>query len=249
MEIIPAIDLKNGRCVRLLQGRDDATTEYSADPVATALDWVRQGARRLHVVNLDGAFGRASNNLEILRRIVAETDATIEFGGGLRTIDDMERAFATGIDKIVLGTVAVEDPDIVDEALLQFQRDGVIVALDAIDGKVATRGWKQVSERTVEAMAAELKKRGVAEILYTDIRRDGMLTGPDLTTLSAVAHTGVNVIASGGVGSKTDVFALQDLHLGNLTGVIIGKALYEKKVNLAELIVELDKRNLSRIKS
>ena len=248
MEIIPAIDLKNGKCVRLLQGRDDATTEYSADPVATALDWVRQGARRLHVVNLDGAFGRASNNLEILRRIVAETDATIEFGGGLRTIDDMERAFATGIDKIVLGTVAVEDPNVVDEALLQFQRDGVIVALDAIDGKVATRGWKEISEKSVVDVAGNMKKRGVGEILYTDIRRDGMMSGPDLVTLAAIAAMGVQVIASGGVSSKSDVLSLLRLGLSNITGVIIGKALYEKKVSLAELIVEMDQRNRSRIK-
>ena len=249
MEIIPAIDLKNGKCVRLLQGRDDATTEYSADPVATAREWVRQGARRLHIVNLDGAFGRNSGNMEIVKQIVMQTDAIVEFGGGLRSLEAMEAAFAAGVDKIVLGTVAVDEPEIVDEALLRFHRDAVIVALDAIDGKVATHGWQQVSGKSVVDLAANMKGRGVAEILYTDIHRDGMLIGPDTATLTALAGTGVNVIASGGVGSKTDILTLLDLGMRNLTGAIIGKALYEKKVNLAELIVEVDQRNRSRIKS
>ena len=248
MEIIPAIDLKNGKCVRLLQGRDDATTEYSADPVATAGEWVRQGARRLHIVNLDGAFGRNSGNMEIVKQIVMQTDAIVEFGGGLRSLEAMEAAFAAGVDKIVLGTVAVDEPEIVDEALLRFHRDAVIVALDAIDGKVATHGWQQVSGKSVVDLAVNMKKRGVGEILYTDIRRDGMLSGPDLSTLSAIAGTGMRVIASGGVSSQGDVLALLRLGQANITGVIIGKALYEKKLNLADIIAEVDQRNPSKVK-
>ena len=236
MEIIPAIDLKNGKAVRLLQGRDEATTEYSTDPVAVAEEWVMQGAARLHVVNLDGAFGRASGNMEVLRKIAGRVDARIEFGGGLRHKDDIAAALDAGVDKIVLGTVAVEQPDLLAETLGTIGADRVIVAIDAVGGKVATRGWRHVTDQSINDFALQMKESGVTEILYTDIERDGMLSGPDLGGLRLLAATGLHVIASGGVSSTEDVRAIASLQLRAIVGVIVGKALYERRVTVASLI-------------
>ena len=236
MLIIPAIDLKNGRCVRLRQGRDDETTEYSADPVAVAGEWERQGAQRLHIVNLDGAFGRSSTNRELLQAIASQVTVMIEYGGGLRTLEDMERALVCGADKLVLGTVAIEDPDLIEEAIDLYGQDRIIVALDAREGIVATRGWTAGSGRTVLDAAKGLHEKGIREILYTDISRDGMLSGPDLGTLKSLAEIGPDIIASGGVSSLDDLAALTALRSPAITGVIIGKALYERKIVLAQAI-------------
>jgi phosphoribosylformimino-5-aminoimidazole carboxamide ribotide isomerase len=236
MLIIPAIDLKNGKCVRLEQGRDDRTTVYSGDPAATAREWVRQGARRLHVVNLDGAFGRRSVNLDVVRSIVQSVDAEIEFGGGLRSLEAMRHALDAGIHKIVLGTVAVEQPRILSDALALLGPSRIIVALDGIGGKIATRGWTSVTEIAVEDLVRRLRGEGVEEVLYTDIERDGMLSGPDLPTLELLGSSGLRVIASGGVSSTADIAALRSLAGTPLFGVIVGKALYEKRVTLSELL-------------
>jgi phosphoribosylformimino-5-aminoimidazole carboxamide ribotide isomerase len=236
VEIIPAIDLKDGRCVRLQQGREDTETAYSLDPVAMAREWVRLGARRLHVVNLDGAFGRASQNIEIFRRIACDTDAVIEFGGGLRTFEDIERAFGIGAAKAVLGTVAVESPDLLSQALERYGPDRIIVALDGKGGKVATRGWQQVTDIPLLDACNRMIAFGVKEVLYTDIDRDGMMDGMDLSSLRELARLPVSVIASGGVSSADDVRALLDLNAPHITGVIVGKALYEKRVSLQELL-------------
>lgn len=239
MEIIPAIDLKNGKCVRLLQGKDDATTEYSNDPVAIANDWVSQGAKRLHIVNLDGAFGRVSDNVEIVKRIASNVDAVIEFGGGLRSLEHVERAFDAGVDKVVLGTSAIENRELLSEVVRRFGAERVIVALDATEGNVATRGWQTISDLNVVDAATQMKEIGVSEILYTDILRDGMLTGPDYATLAEIAATGLKVIASGGVSSNADVAKLFALRSPNIIGVIIGKALYERRILLPVLLEEL----------
>jgi len=236
MLIIPAIDLKGGKCVRLEQGRDDRTTVYSGDPVGTAREWVRQGAGRLHLVNLDGALGRTSANLEIVRRIAASVSAVIEFGGGLRTPEDIQQAIDAGIHKVVLGTVAVESPEVLEEALESLGPSRVIVALDARAGKVATRGWTSVTETPVVSLAARLQAKGVTEVLYTDIERDGMLSGPDLRTMEQLGALGLSLIASGGVSSASDVVALRSACGGALAGVIVGKALYEQRVSLRELL-------------
>jgi phosphoribosylformimino-5-aminoimidazole carboxamide ribotide isomerase len=239
MEVIPAIDLKNGKCVRLLQGRDEATTKYSDDPAATAAEWVRQGAQRLHVVDLDGAFGRASGNLEILKRIIDRVDATIQFGGGLRSLEDMEEALAAGVDKLVLGTSAIENPGLLASALKKFGAARLIVAIDGLRGQVATRGWKRVSEVKVIDLATQVYGVGVKEILYTDIARDGMMTGPDTATLVNLGAIGLDLLASGGVSDADDVRALIGLRQPKLKGVIIGKALYEKRIDLPLLLSEI----------
>jgi phosphoribosylformimino-5-aminoimidazole carboxamide ribotide isomerase len=236
MDIIPAIDLKNGRCVRLQQGKDESTTEYSADPVAVAVEWVRQGARRLHVVNLDGAFGRASGHLEILRRITAETGAAVQYGGGLRSLEAVHEALEAGAVRVVLGTVAVESPALLQTIVSETGSEQCIVALDTVRGKVSTRGWTQVSDIDVMAAVRQLSSSGVRQILHTDVARDGMLTGPDLDTLETIARTGIGVIASGGVSSLEDIRALLGLQQPSLCGVIIGKALYEKKMTVQEAI-------------
>ena len=242
MDIIPAIDLKSGKCVRLRQGRDDATTEYSADPVAMAMRWVEEGARRLHVVNLDGAFGRSSAHLGILRHIVERTGAVVEFGGGLRSLEAIREALDAGAGKVVLGTLALEDPESLRAILKEVGPERVIVALDTVKGKVTTHGWTNVTDREVIGVAEELKNLGVREVLQTDVSRDGMMTGPDIGTLSALCTVGLDVIASGGVSSPADVRALVDLKQKNLTGVIIGRALYEGAVALRVAIQETSNR-------
>jgi phosphoribosylformimino-5-aminoimidazole carboxamide ribotide isomerase len=236
MDIIPAVDLKSGKCVRLVQGRDDATTVYSDDPITVARGWVGEGARKLHVVNLDGAFGRESRNLEVLGEICRSIDVVVQFGGGLRTLEAMNEAFGAGAAKIVLGTVAIEDPGLLDAALAQFGAERTIVALDAVEGRVATRGWTVVSDRAVVDVAREILNAGVREILYTDIKRDGMLSGPDISTLGDLASTGLSVIASGGVSSADDIRAIAALRSSSISGVIVGKALYEGRVTFRELM-------------
>ena len=238
LEIIPAIDLKAGRCVRLQQGRDDATTEYSTDPVAVAKEWVRQGARRLHVVNLDGAFGRTSANMDVIASIARSVDAVVQCGGGLRTLEAVKHALDLGVGKVVLGTAALEDPALVSEILRQFGADRIIVALDGKGGNVVTRGWLTGTGRSVIEVAGEMKQSGVAEILYTDVERDGMLTGPDIETLKQLADAGPAVIASGGVGSRADLDRLYALGRAEIAGVIIGKALYEGRLKLDELLAD-----------
>ncbi len=239
MDIIPAIDLKSGKCVRLLQGKDDATTEYSNDPVAVAKEWVKQGATRLHLVNLDGAFGRASDNLAIVRKISGDVDAAIQFGGGLRSWQDIEQAFEAGVKKVVMGTAALEDSSLLNKVMEKYGSASVIVALDANNGKVATHGWQSVTTTNILDAAALMRDAGVREILYTDIQRDGMMNGPDYDGLKQLASLGVNVIASGGISSLADVLRLLDLRCPGITGVIIGKALYERRILLPELFDEV----------
>lgn len=236
MDIIPAIDLKSGKCVRLKQGRDDATTEYSADPVAVAMRWEREGATRLHVVNLDGAFGRSSAHLEVLREIVRQTTLHVQFGGGLRSREAILEALGAGAQKAVLGTYALENPDMLHALLEEIGPEHIIIALDTVKGKVTTHGWTTITDMEVLGVARRLGGLGVREVLQTDVSRDGMMTGPDISTLSALGTVELNVVASGGVSSVTDVQRLVDLKQKNLTGVIIGRALYEGAVDLKELI-------------
>jgi len=242
MEIIPAIDLKGGKCVRLRQGRDEATTDYSSDPVAVAREWVAQGARRLHVVNLDGAFGRQSGNLAVVKEIASAVDVAVQYGGGLRSRESIDSALEAGVARIVLGTAAMENRGLVEESLQAFGGERIIVALDAVGGKVATRGWTSVTDLDVVQAARELYAMGMDEVLYTDIGRDGMMTGPDLATLGELAEIGIGILASGGISSEGDVQALLSMKAPNLTGVIVGRALYEKAVTLSSLIALTGRR-------
>jgi phosphoribosylformimino-5-aminoimidazole carboxamide ribotide isomerase len=239
VDIIPAIDLKDGEVVRLRQGLDDQTTKYPGDPVAVAREWVQLGAQRIHVVNLDGAFGRVSRNSEVIQRICKEVRASVECGGGIRSIRDAERALQGGCAKIVVGTIAIEHREVLREILRLFGTGRVVVALDTKGGKMTTKGWTVTSEHGILDVARELRDVGVSEILHTNIMHDGMMVGPDTDTLQILGDTGIKVIASGGISSHQDVHKLVGLRLANLTGIIIGRALYEKKIRLDVLLKEL----------
>ncbi len=240
MRLMPAIDLKNGKCVRLLQGRDDDETVYGNDPVAVAESWAEQGAKWLHIVNLDGAFGRASNNVAILEQIAKSGKVKIEFGGGLRTEEDVRHAFEIGVEKVVLGTLAFEDGGVLARILMDNGATRLIVALDAKDGMVTTRGWTVSTGTTVMDAAKRVERAGVREILYTDVARDGMLSGPDLAGLRALmSGTSLEVIASGGIGSLAELRSLGALDKAKLSGVIVGKAFYERKFTYSEAVEAL----------
>jgi phosphoribosylformimino-5-aminoimidazole carboxamide ribotide isomerase len=236
MEIIPAIDVKDGRCVRLRQGREDSGTVYGEDPVSVAVRWREEGALRLHVVNLDGAFGRESKGTDILKSIAALPGVKVQFGGGLRSRESIKSAFDAGASSVVLGTVAFENRDLLRQVLTDFDPANVIVALDALGGNVATRGWTELTGIDVHAAALDLRTAGVRTILYTDISRDGMLNGPDLATLRNLADSGLSVIASGGISSLEDIRALLAPEYNHIRGAIIGKALYDGKIPLRSAI-------------
>ncbi len=245
--LFPAIDLRRGRCVRLRQGDPNAETVYSEDPVAMARHWVAQGATWLHVVNLDGAFTRDARaaaathlrladlpiNLQRLAAIAAAVDVPIQFGGGLRTLEDIELALNLGATRVVLGTVAVTNPALVRDALQRFGPERIVVGLDARDGRIATHGWLAVSDVSAVELGRAMREAGVQRAVYTDIRRDGMLTGVDVAGTAHLAEaTGLRVIASGGVASLDDIDALLAVAHKGVEGVIIGQALYTGRVDL-----------------
>ena len=254
MVVYPAIDLRGGRVVRLRQGQAQAETVYDDDPAAVARRWVAQGAECLHVVNLDGAFGisrlmphasRITNhasrmplNLQHLREICAAVPATpVQFGGGLRTLADVELALRLGAARVVLGTAAVQEPELVAEAVQRFGAERVAVALDARQGRVATHGWRETSEVTAVALGRAMRERGVCYALYTDIARDGMLTGVNVAATAALAQaTGLRVIASGGVATLDDVRRLRAGEPSGIVGVIIGQALYSGALSLPDVL-------------
>ncbi len=238
-DIYPAIDLRRGKCVRLRQGDPHAETVYGDDPVVIAREWVAQGATWLHVVNLDGAFGEhaqgatISPNLQALAAICDHVQVPVQFGGGLRTLADIQRVLDLGVTRVVLGTVAVTRPDLVRDALRRFGVDRIAVGLDARDGRVATHGWLQVSDVSVVALGRAMYEAGVRWAVYTDIQRDGMLTGVDAEGAALLAQqTGLRVIASGGVAGMADIDALLAVAPRGVVGVIIGQALYTGRVDL-----------------
>ena len=237
MLVIPAIDLKNGSCVRLVQGRKADVTVYDASPVEMAQQFVRAGARMIHVVDLDGAFkGGESPNRAMVKEIVAAVDVAVEFGGGVRTIDDVQQLCDAGVARIVLGTVAVESPDLLRELILRFA-DRICVGIDARAGQVMTRGWESETQISSVDLARLVAGAGIKRIIYTDIARDGMLTGPNIEQTIAVARAAnVQVTASGGVSSLDDIKRLRDAGEPLLDSVIVGKALYEQKFKLEDAI-------------
>jgi len=245
MIVFPAIDLRQGRCVRLCQGRLEAETVFSDDPVAMAEHWVSQGAEWLHVVNLDGAFGQApstgsgrgSSNLQVVEEIAAAVGIPVQFGGGLRTMADIEGALGLGLTRVILGTVAVKEPSLVAEAVQRFGAERIVVGIDARRGKVATHGWQEVSSVDAIELAFQVKELGVERIVYTDISRDGMLCGVSVEATRELAQrTGLCVIASGGVSSLNDVRRLKEAEASGVEGVIIGQALYSGALELRETI-------------
>ncbi|MCS7057177.1 MAG: 1-(5-phosphoribosyl)-5-[(5-phosphoribosylamino)methylideneamino]imidazole-4-carboxamide isomerase [Thermoflexales bacterium] len=238
--IYPAIDLRNGRVVRLLQGDPSQQITYSDNPAAVAKRWVSEGATWLHVVNLDGAFGdhtASRANRRALQDLCCCVRAKIQFGGGLRDINDVKAAFDAGADRVVLGTAAVENPRLVADALAQFGAERVAVGLDSRDGIVVTRGWQQTTQMTAIELGSLMKEMGVVHALYTEVGRDGMLAGVAAELTAALAQlTGLKVIASGGVRNLDDIRELLQYAPRGVEGVIVGRALYEGALSLREAL-------------
>ncbi len=238
MIVFPAIDLRAGRVVRLRQGRAENETVYGGDPAQVAARWQSQGAEWLHVVNLDGALGEsASANFRELVRIVAAVSVPVQFGGGLRDLAAIEAAFAAGVSRVVIGTGALTNPELVTNMLERFGSETVVLGIDARDGMVATHGWRALSAISAIDLARQMAERGITRIVYTDIARDGMLQGVDADAVADFAHvTGLHVIASGGVASIDDVESLYARESDGIEGVIIGQALYTGALKLREAI-------------
>lgn len=234
MIVIPAIDLKDGKCVRLLQGRKEDVTVYSDDPAETAKKWASLGAELLHIVDLDGAFSGEQKNIEQIRAIRKAIDIPVEVGGGIRDLDRAEKLIGIGVDRIIFGTSAARNPGMIQEACGKFPGQ-ILVGIDAKDGKVAVRGWVEVTELGAIDFAKKMESFGTAGIIYTDIERDGMLTGPNLDAMQKMVNAvNIPVIASGGVSRITDIQNL--MQIKNLWGVITGKALYSGLLDLKEAI-------------
>jgi phosphoribosylformimino-5-aminoimidazole carboxamide ribotide isomerase len=239
MILFPAIDLRRGQVVRLRQGDPAAQTLYGDDPAEVARRWRGLGAAWLHVVNLDGAFGDAQDvpaNLRCLAAISSATGLPIQFGGGVRTLADISRALELGAARVVLGTAAVRDPELVVQALAQFGAGRVVVGIDARDGMVAVQGWQTVTDIPAPELARRMAGQGVQRVVYTDIRRDGMLAGAAVAATAALARGGLRVIASGGVASLADITALAEHEQEGIEGVIIGQALYSGAIDLREAL-------------
>ena len=236
MLIIPAIDIRAGNCVMLTQGRLEAETIFSKDPVFMAKLMQAKGAKRLHVVDLDGAFQGMPKNIEILRSIRSAVQIPIEFGGGVRSMKTIEVLIEAGIEHIILGTVAVYHPEVLRQAANKYG-DKIILALDVRDSKVAIAGWKETTTIDAVELAKKAKELGIREIIYTDIKKDGMMEGPNLEGLENIAvESGVGVIASGGVSKLEDVINIKKLEKKGVIGAIVGKALYTEDIKLEEAI-------------
>lgn len=234
MIVIPAIDLKDGKCVRLLQGRKEDVTVYSDDPASMARHWAAFGAELLHVVDLDGAFTGDQKNFDKISAIRKAIDIPIEVGGGIRDLQRIEQLVSLGVDRVIIGTAAASDPEMVRNASDKFP-GRVLVGIDAKDGKVAIKGWVEMTEFGAIDFARKMQDAGTAGIIYTDISRDGMLTGPNLGAMEAMVNSlNIPVIASGGVSKISDVEDL--MKINNLWGVITGKALYEGTMDLKQAI-------------
>jgi phosphoribosylformimino-5-aminoimidazole carboxamide ribotide isomerase len=234
MILLPAIDILEGKAVRLARGEFDERTVYDADPLDAARRWVADGARALHVVDLDGARTGTPANLEHVRRIAAEVEVPVQTGGGLRTLEAVREAIRAGAARVVLGTAAYRDVDLLDE-VVALLGDRLVVSVDARDGYLAASGWLEQTDIPVQSVIERLGARGVRRFVYSSIERDGMLHGPDLDAARRASEAvRGSFIYSGGVGSLDDLRALRALRRVNLSGVIVGKALYEQRFTVVE---------------
>jgi phosphoribosylformimino-5-aminoimidazole carboxamide ribotide isomerase len=232
--IYPAIDLRGGHVVRLKEGDPNRQTVFSSDPVVTAQQWIDKGAQWLHMVNLDGAFASANDNRTILEQ-VARLGIPVQFGGGMRALTDIEDAFNRGASRVILGTVAIQNPEIVMQALEKWGTEAICVGLDARDGKITTHGWQQVADITPAELGKTMAAAGVRHALYTDVNRDGGLGGGNIEgTIALGRETGLQVIASGGVTTPAEIEQLSAS--GAVAGAVIGMALYEGKITLEEAL-------------
>jgi phosphoribosylformimino-5-aminoimidazole carboxamide ribotide isomerase len=236
MDVIPAIDLLEGRCVRLYQGDYARSQVFDENPAAVARQWVEQGATRLHVVDLDGAKAGKPINLKAIEAILQAVPIQVQVGGGLRDQASVSRLLGMGVQRVILGTVAVEQPQLVQDLCQEFHQQ-IVVGIDARNGRVATRGWLETSEVAATDLAQQMEKLGAAAIIYTDIHRDGTLQGPNLDALRELAsRLSIPVIASGGVSSITDLLSLLALEPLGVGGVIVGRAIYTGDVSLKEAL-------------
>ncbi|MBN1385278.1 MAG: 1-(5-phosphoribosyl)-5-[(5-phosphoribosylamino)methylideneamino]imidazole-4-carboxamide isomerase [Elusimicrobia bacterium] len=245
MLIIPAIDIRAGKCVRLRRGRLEEETIYSNDPVFIAKMFQSKGAQRIHIVDLDGAFAGSPQNLSVVESIRKAVSVELEFGGGIRKIETIKKISDMGIDKIIFGTVSVFDPDVVKKALKKFKKK-IIVALDVLDGKIAVGGWKEITQYDALEFAKDIKKKGIKEIIVTDIKKDGMMEGPNIEGIKRICESGLSVIASAGISVIDDVKKVLSLEKYGVSGMIIGKAIYADSIKLEDAIKEAQNSGSSR---
>lgn len=243
MIIYPAIDLKNGQCVRLVQGKKEDATVYSSTPGKVAASFQEQGARWLHVVDLDGAFDGKPGNLAAISEIAASINIPFQVGGGLRRKEDVKRTLEMGANRVIIGTRAVTSPDFVADLISAFGPEKIILGLDAKDGMVAIEGWVEKSSYRAIDFGRAMREIGIETAIYTDVSRDGLLQGPNLIAIEEMArHSGLKIIASGGVSTPENIKALKAMESIGVVGAIIGKALYEGKISLGEAISAANQR-------
>lgn len=236
MEVIPAIDLKGGKCVRLYQGKADRETVYYENPLEVALMWERKGARRLHMVDLDGAFQGSPQNKAVIKEISSALEIPIQLGGGIRNEETVSELLSLGISRVIIGTAAVDNPGLI-KRLVKTYGDSIMVGVDAQDGLVAVKGWVESSTLRALDLVREMEQVGVKEVVYTDISRDGTLQGPNFDSTREIAeNTGLNIIASGGVSSLEDINKARELEGIGISGIIVGQALYTGKFTLEEAL-------------
>ena len=241
MKIIPAVDIKDGRCVRLSQGKANQETVYSEDPLAMAYEWDEQGASLIHIVDLSGAFNGQPVNIEIIKQIIYNSSVDIQVGGGIRNLKAIETYIHAGVYRVILGTVAQKDPDFVMKACKEFPGK-IVVGIDALNGNVAIKGWVEVSDQRATELAQKLESYGISGYIFTDISRDGMLQGPNLRSIQEFSRsTNLPMIASGGISQLKDIEDILKLQSKNIEGIIIGKALYDKTFTYAQTLELLER--------
>ena len=238
MQLYPAIDLKNGQCVRLRQGEFKDITVYSDRPEEIAAKWQSKGATFLHLVDLDGALAGHSVNKEVVKKIAAEVSIPVQMGGGIRKEEDIEFILSLGVSRVIIRTKAAENPEFIRQMVNKFGQERIVAGIDAKNGMVAVEGWEKISNLSASQLANQMKEYGIRHVVYTDIARDGMLSGPNVEyTRKLTEETGLDIIASGGMSSMED---LEELYHAGICGAIIGKALYENRIDLKEAIVAFE---------
>jgi len=237
MIILPAIDILDSNVVRLEQGMEDSAKVYSDDPLAFARTFEKAGAKIIHVVNLDGAFGRAELNQDIITKLADKLNIPIELGGGIRSLDQIGFWLNRGICRVIIGSAAVKDPDMVEKAVKKYGSESIVVGIDMKDGQVAVHGWQDVTETKGIDLAKQMRHAGLSRLIITDISTDGMLTGPKLDDMIEIAEsTGLKIIASGGVSQIEDIALISEYGQIGIEGVIVGKAIYENRLDINEAI-------------
>jgi len=236
MLVIPAIDLRGGKCVQLTQGNLEKEYVCSNDPVFTAKLWQAEGAKRLHVVDLDGAFSGVIQHSSVVRNMVNAIQIPVELGGGIRTLESIEQALEIGVDRVILSTMVIYNRKLLDKAIEKY-REHIVIGIDAINGKIAIDGWRNVTTISAVSLAQEMQKAGIREIIFTDVKRDGLMTGPNLKSITKlVSKITIPVTVSGGVCSLRHIEQIRELEPDGVVGIIIGKALYTGDIALSDAI-------------